>query len=894
MEKKRFSLGIDVGSTTVKTVVLDEGENLLYGNYLRHGSKVKQTSLEELQEIYDKFGDIEVKVALTGSAGLGLSERAGIPFVQEVQSSYTAIKQLYPQADSAIELGGEDAKIIFLTGGLEQRMNGQCAGGTGAFIDQMATLLHLSLSEMNELALRAEKAYPIASRCGVFAKSDIQSLLNAGATKEDIALSIFYAVADQTIAGLAQGREIKGNVLFLGGPLYFLPGLRLAFKNRLGLSEAEAIYPDDASIFVARGAALFAQKAGDVFLLSELIAKIEAADMKGAILTGEPLFEDEKEFDAWKKRHDERFSIPKGDVSTYVGKAYLGIDAGSTTTKLVLLGENDEILYSAYASNAGLPIEKIVDELKAIYETKNPECEIVSSAVTGYGEDMIRSALGVDYGIVETVAHFGAAKHFCPDVDFVIDIGGQDMKSLQVHNEAIDSILQTFAESLGSDMKTFAEQGYYAKNPVELGSRCTVFMNSSVKQAQREGAGVEDISAGLSRSVVKNALYKVIRVHSSDELGEKIVCQGGTFLNNAVLRSFEQEIKKEVIRLPIAGLMGAYGCALYAKEKGGLGGLISPLALSSFSYKSSHTTCHACTAHCALSILRFPNGKTFLSGNKCDKPEGKLGSDDALDIYAYKRKKLEERLPNPEKPKATVGLPRVLLMYEQLPLWDTFFKKLGFATLVSPESTRKLYRLGQKSIPSDTACYPAKIFHGHIEYLLSNNADFIFYPSQSYNVDEQRGDNHFNCPVVAYYGELLKHNEPKLNAKNFFDPFLEVGAEKETVATLFGMLKPYGVSKKDVLLAYRDGVKALEDYREELKKKGDEILRLAREQKKEIIVLAGRPYHVDPEINHGIDKLLDKLGVAVLSEDCLRFDEKIRPAVLNQWTYHARLYDAAN
>ena len=906
MEDTHYSLGIDVGSTTVKAVLLDKDGKLLYGNYLRHASKVKETSLTELKEILEKFGDIEVKVALTGSAGLGLSERAHIPFVQEVQSSYTAIKALYPQADSAIELGGEDAKIIFISGGLEERMNGQCAGGTGAFIDQMATLLHVSLSEMDELATAAEKAYPIASRCGVFAKSDIQSLLNSGATKEDVALSIFYAVADQTIAGLAQGREIKGNVLFLGGPLFFFQGLRLAFKQRLGLTDEEAIYPEDASIFVGRGAAIFAEKAGEAARLSALIERIEKADMAGSIMTGEPLFENETQFLTWKKAHDERFEIPHKDLATYEGKAYLGVDAGSTTTKLVLLGEDDSILYSAYASNAGLPIEKIVAELKKIYELKSPQCEIVASAVTGYGEDLIQSSLGIDYGLVETVAHFKAARHFCPDVDFVIDIGGQDIKCFKVHQGAIDSImlneacssgcgsfLQTFAASLGYEMNAFAEQGYYARNPVELGSRCTVFMNSSVKQAQREGASVPDISAGLSRSVVKNALYKVIRVRSSDELGEKVVCQGGTFLNNAVLRAFEMEIGKEVIRLPIAGLMGAYGAALYAKEKGGEKHLISQADLENFSYKSSHVTCHACTAHCSLSILRFPNGKTFLSGNKCDKPEGKKGGSDELDLYAWKRKRLEQRLPQPESPRAIVGLPRVLLMWEQLPLWDAFFKKLGFATLVSPESTRDLYRRGQKTIPSDTACYPAKIFHGHIDYLLEEKADFIFYPSQSYNIEEHRGDNHFNCPVVAYYGELLKHNEPRLTPKNFLDPFVELPSFDKTAESLFRCLAPWGVKKKAVEEALRLGLSELERYRHETVEEGNRVILEARKQGKEIIVLAGRPYHVDPEIKHGIDKLLDKLGVAVLSEDALTPGDKLRPHVLNQWTYHARLYDAA-
>ena len=902
-----YSLGIDVGSTTVKAVVLDESGKILFADYLRHASKVKETALEELSKIEKSLGaDTSFRVCLTGSAGLGLSERSGLPFVQEVQSAFTAIREIYPEADSAIELGGEDAKIIFITGGVEERMNGQCAGGTGAFIDQMATLLNLSLSEMDELALKAEKAYPIASRCGVFAKSDIQSLLNQGASKEDVALSIFYAVADQTIAGLAQGREIGGNVLFLGGPLYFLKGLRVAFMKRLKLAEANAIFPDDASTFMAKGAAIHAAKVGESLTLGEIIRKIQNADMLGSILSGERLFENEAAFGTFLAEHED-FDVKRRDFPSYVGKAYLGVDAGSTTTKLVLLSEDDEILYSHYASNNGLPIDNIATQLKIIYGMKNPGCEIVASAVTGYGEDLIKSALGVDYGLVETVAHLKAAQFFCPDVEFIIDIGGQDIKCFRIRGGAIDSImlneacssgcgsfLQTFAASLGYDAEGFAKTGYYAKNPVELGSRCTVFMNSSVKQAQREGASVSDISAGLSRSVVKNALYKVIRVHSSDELGSKIVVQGGTFLNNAVLRAFEQEIGKEVIRPSIAGLMGAFGAALHSKELGGNGGLISPEDLESFSYTQTHTTCHACTAHCALSILRFPGGRTFISGNKCDKPEGKKGGDSSLDLYAFKRQYLDEVSKVKNLGKYCVGLPLNLVMYEQLPLWKTFFAKLGFGVEVSPFSTRDIYRHGQKTIPSDTACYPAKIMHGHIDFLLGKDVDFIFYPSQSYNFEEGRGDNHFNCPVVAYYGELLKKNDSRLNDSNFLDPFLELDSFDLAVKSLYASLQRFGVTKKAVAAALKDGLEAEKAYRTAVKKKTREIVAKAREQGKRIIVLAGRPYHVDPEINHGIDKLLDTLGVAVVSEDGFDYEQpRLHTHVLNQWTYHARLYEAA-
>ncbi len=902
-----YTLGIDVGSTTVKAVVLDVDNNCLYANYVRHGSKVKETALQELTEIEQKLGNIQVKVSLTGSAGLGLSERADLPFVQEVESAFLAIKKLFPTADCAIELGGEDAKIIFITGGVEERMNGQCAGGTGAFIDQMATLLNISLPEMDEMALKAEKAYPIASRCGVFAKSDIQAILNQGAKKEDIALSIFYAVADQTIAGLAQGREIKGDVLFLGGPLFFLKGLRRAFMDRLKLSQEHAFFPEDASTFMAKGAALYAKRRDEVMELKDVKNKLLNAETAGQIITGERLFSDEKDFEAFLKRHKD-FDVKTADLKTYSGKAYLGIDEGSTTTKIVLLSEDNRILYSHYEPNNGLPIEKIVAQIKTIYRLGTKDLKIEGSAVTGYGEELIKNSLKVDYGLVETVAHFKAAKFFEPNVDFIIDIGGQDIKCFRIRNGAIDSImlneacssgcgsfLSSFASALGYGVEEFSKLGLYAKNPVELGSRCTVFMNSSVKEAQRDGATIEDISAGLSRSVIKNALYKVIRVRNFTELGERIVCQGGTFLNNAVLRCFEMEIGHEVIRPSIAGLMGAFGAALYAKEKGGKGGLISLEDLNNFTYTTAHTNCQQCTSHCNLTILRFPQGGVYISGNKCEKGEGKPKANHSLDIYHYKRKRLLQRYPDKEATKGKVGLPFTLAMYEQLPLWDAFFKELGFAVELSPISTRSLYRRGQKTIPSDTACYPAKIMHGHIDYLLEQGVDFIFYPSESYNINEKRGDNYYNCPVVAYYGELLKRNDTRLSDDNFLDPFVDLNNDKKTIETLYSALKKHGISKKEVARAFKIGLDEEIRYRSDVKAKGAEIIKTARENNQEMIVLVGRPYHVDREINHGVDKLLDGMGVAVLSEDCFDYNtEREKLHVLNQWTYHARLYDAAN
>lgn len=911
MEKKNcYSLGIDVGSTTVKIVVLDENGKIKYRNYLRHSSKVKETTLIELEQVKKRVGNGPYRITITGSAGLGLSERSSLPFVQEVESAFLAIKRIYPDADAAIELGGEDAKIIFLTNGIEQRMNSSCAGGTGAFIDQMATLLNISLAELDELSLKAERAYPIASRCGVFAKTDIQSILNQGASKADIALSIFYAVADQTIAGLAQGREIKGNILFLGGPLFFFKGLRKAFKDRLSLDDEHVYFPLDADTFMARGAALYAKESdSDMYDIDTIIEHIFKVVSISDIISGKPLFESEEEYNDFIKRHQD-FDVKYTDIKTYEGKAYLGIDEGSTTTKIILLSEDNKILYQNYEYNNGLPIEKIVDQIKRIYELASPKLQIVSSAVTGYGEDLIKAALKIDYGLVETVAHYKAAQFFEPEVDFIIDIGGQDIKCFKIKNHAIDSImlneacssgcgsfLHTFATALNYDVKTYSELGLYAVHPVELGSRCTVFMNSSVKEAQRDGATVSDIAAGLCRSVVKNALYKVIRVHSFEELGKKIVCQGGTFLNNAVLRSFEQEIGREVIRPSIAGLMGAFGAALFAKENEKEEGssIISKEDLLSFSYKTNHAVCHGCSNKCNLTILNFKDKTNFISGNKCDKGAGKKPASDVLDIYAYKRKRLEEYSKEVKTLSYKVGLPLSLVMYEQLPLWKIFFTKLGFSVVVSPESTRDLYRGGQKTIPSDTACYPAKIMHGHADYLLNQNVDFIFYPSESYNIDEKRGTNHFNCPVVAYYGELIKKNDTRLNDANFLDPFVNLNAPKMAIDVLYEALKGYGVNKKQVKEAYNLGVKELNNYKREIVNKGKEIIAEARKQKKEIIVLAGRPYHVDKEINHGIDKLLDSLNVAVVSEDSLPYDFKpLHTGILNQWTYHARLFDAAH
>ena len=902
-----YAIGIDIGSTTVKTVVLDEEHHVLSSSYERHFSKVRETVCGKLGELAQQYPAEAMRVSITGSAGLGLAQAAKLPFVQEVHAAFLAVKERCPEADAVIELGGEDAKIIFLTGGVEQRMNGSCAGGTGAFIDQMATLLDVSVDQLDQMALRAEKVYPIASRCGVFAKSDIQPLLNQGARREDIAASIFQAVVDQTVSGLAQGRRIQGNVLFLGGPLSFLQGLRNAFTKTLQLDEEHAHFPEDGRTFVAYGSALSACALPDAYTLTQLQEMLAQAQTQTALVADKPLFSYPEEYQRFQERHAAH-DVTRGDYRTYTGKAYLGIDAGSTTTKIVLLSENHELLYDFYASNKGQPLDCIKRELSALYEGLSPDCTICGSAVTGYGEDLIRAGLGVDFGIVETVAHFKAASFFCPEVDFIIDIGGQDIKCFQIKNHSIDSIMlneacssgcgsfiQAFAVALGYDIADFSKLGLFAEHPVDLGSRCTVFMNSSVKQAQKDGATIEDISAGLSGSIVKNAIYKVIRARNPEELGQHIVVQGGTFLNDAVLRCFEREIGHDVIRPAISGLMGAFGAALYAQERSsGTTTLRSAEDLKNFSYTAKAATCKGCTAHCALSIIRFSDGGRFISGNRCEKGAGKKESEQLPNLFEWKYRhilSLEEH--QPEKPKATVGLPLALHYYDQMPLWHTFFTELGFAVKFSEESTRNTYYKGQSTIPSDTVCYPAKLTHGHIESLLEQGVDFIFYPCMSYNIDEGDSDNHYNCPVVAYYPELLMANCEKLTDSNFLHPFLDLNRRSHVVKALHAIFAKYA-SKKEVEQALEHGFAALEQYRKDIVAEGGEIVRQAREAGKQIIVLAGRPYHIDPEINHGIHKLIASLELAVITEDSVaHLAQTPELQALNQWTYHSRMYRAA-
>ena len=916
MENKvNYTLGIDIGSTTVKTVLCDNGK-IVYNKYRRHYSKVRETALEMLGELCEMVGNKPFHVALSGSAGLGLAESASIPFVQEVFATGETVKMLAPDTSVVIELGGEDAKIIFFEGGTDERMNGSCAGGTGAFIDQMATLLDMTADEMDKESLKYKRIYPIASRCGVFAKTDVQPLLNQGATKADVAASIYQAVVNQTVAGLAQGRKIKGKVLFLGGPLYYCHGLRDRFKETLKLSDDEAIFPDYALFAVALGASIYAEKTGEVHYFDELSEKIRSSIGTTGVNRLPALFANQEEYEAFSARHASA-TVKNADINTYSGKAYLGIDCGSTTTKMVLLSENKEILFSYYDSNKGNPASIVREQLLNIYKLSGDRIKIAGSAVTGYGEELIKNAFSVDIGVVETIAHYTAAKYFMPDVDFILDIGGQDIKCFRIRNGAIDGIMlneacssgcgsfiETFARSMGYDIDEFAKKGLWSKAPVNLGSRCTVFMNSSVKQSQRDGATVEDISAGLSVSVVKNAIYKVIRAGSPDELGKNIVVQGGTFYNDAVLRAFERELGKNVIRPSIAGLMGAYGAALYSMKLDE-SEILTVEALENFEHTSKTTICHGCQNNCHLTINTFSGGKKFISGNRCERGLG-LGTETEKvpNLHHFKRSyltKIESRAicKYPEATRGIVGLPLSLGMYELLPLWYGIFRSLGFDVKISPMSTKALYEKGQFSIPSDTACYPAKLMHGHIEALIEAGVDAIFYPCITYNIDEGDTDNHYNCPVVAYYSELLNGNMDSLKDVKFIYPYLNINNKKELAKELLVITDVYfanrAITKKEIVKAIENGFCEYDAYMSAVKREGERAIAWGRERGKRIMILAGRPYHIDSEVGHGIDKLATSLGFVVVSEDSVfHLAEPINVNVLNQWTYHARLYRSAN
>ncbi len=902
------TLGIDIGSTTAK-LVLRNDHQVLYQKYERHFSQVRQKTLEMLHEAACLQDDEPILLAISGSAGLGLAQSADLAFVQEVFATGEAVKYLAPDTSTVIELGGEDAKIIFFDGGTDERMNGSCAGGTGAFIDQMATLLNVTVDEMDRLSLAHQRIYPIASRCGVFAKTDIQPLLNQGARKEDISASIFQAVVNQTIAGLARGRKIEGKVLFLGGPLYYCKGLQQRFQETLKLSDENAIFPEDGRFAVALGASLYAEKNSRPITKRELCERISNSLSCAPIVSRlAPLFETEQDYEAFSARHA-KATVPAVDIASYTGGAWLGIDCGSTTTKLVLLSEDNEILYSYYASNKGNPVLVVKEQLETIYELCRGHIHICGSAVTGYGEELIRNAFGVDLGIVETIAHYTAAKYFRPDVDFILDIGGQDIKCFRIRNNAIDSIMlneacssgcgsfvETFAKSMGYDIAAFAKRGLFAKAPVDLGSRCTVFMNSSVKQSQKDGATVEDISAGLSVSVVRNAIYKVIRAGSADELGEHVVVQGGTFYNDAVLRAFERELGKEVIRPSIAGLMGAYGAALYAR-KCSTSKLLTEEQLKDFVHSARAATCKGCTNHCRLTINSFGGNKKYISGNQCERGLGYDTSkaETVPNLHAFKRSYLKNLVPC-DGTRATVGIPMALGMYELYPLWHGIFQALGFRVVASAQSTRKTYEKGQFSIPSDTACYPAKLMHGHIEELIEEGCDMVFYPSLSYNINEKDGDNHYNCPVVAYYSELLAGNVEELKKTTFLYPYLNINNDRALAKGLLEALAPQypDLTLKDMKEAVRAGRKSYATFMEAVRKEGEYAVAYAKKHQKRLMILAGRPYHIDPEIGHGIDKLATSLGFVVVSEDSIAHLTEHQPvSVLNQWTYHARLYRAA-
>ena len=918
-----YNLGIDVGSTTVKAVVLSEDDNILYKEYRRHFSDVKKAVSDQLKDIFKKLGNINVRTVITGSGGIGLSKKVGIKFEQEVISSTESINHFHPETDAVIELGGEDAKVTFLSGGIDQRMNGICAGGTGAFIDQMASLLKTDAAGLNELAKNFKVIYPIASRCGVFAKTDIQPLINDGASKADIAMSIFNAVVVQTVSVLSCGRKIEGKVAFLGGPLYFLSELRKQFATVLKLESEDIIFPENAQLYVAMGAALLASNENS-HNLQELIDRVVSIETLEDGNNEEiiPLFKDEKEYEEFSQRHA-KAKVKTKDISTYSGNCFLGIDAGSTTTKAALINDEGELLYTHYGSNEGSPLKMSIKILKDIYSILPDNCKIARATVTGYGEELIKKALRMDEGEIETIAHYKAAKFFNPDVDFILDIGGQDMKCLKIKNGVIDQIilneacssgcgsfLESFAKSLHMDVIDFSKEGVYAKNPVDLGSRCTVFMNSRVKQAQKEGATVSDISSGLAYSVVKNALFKVIKLRDVEELGENVVVQGGTFYNDLVLRSFEILTEREVTRPNIAGLMGAFGCALISKENynENKSSILNEEELSDISVESSVTRCKGCSNKCLLTINKFSETEIFVSGNRCEVGEAiythsKVKRDkDVINLYKYKYDRLfsYKSLDEKDAKRGKIGVPRVLNMYENYPFWHTFLTKLGFSVVLSGKSSKKIFEKGISSIASDTVCYPAKLVHGHIEDLIEKGIKTIFYPSVTHEFREDpNSDNHFNCPVVTSYPEVIKSNMDDIEDKDikYINFFITLNDKEKLKKRIFTAMKYHypDISKKEINEAVDAATEEYNSFKAEIRRKGEEAVELLEKENKRGIVLSGRPYHIDPEINHGIPELINSLGMAVLTEDsiCHLANMKRPLRVVDQWVYHSRLYKAA-
>ncbi|MCC3866954.1 2-hydroxyacyl-CoA dehydratase [Terrisporobacter mayombei] len=923
---KTYNMGIDVGSTTVKTVILYD-DIPIYKEYRRHFSDVKKAVKEILQNVYDKLGDICVSVVVTGSGGIDISNYLNLKFVQEVISSTKAIETFHPETDVVIELGGEDAKITYLSGGIDQRMNGICAGGTGAFIDQMSTLLKTDAKGLNEMAKDYNVIYPIASRCGVFAKTDIQPLINDGAKKSDIAMSIFNAVVVQTVSVLSCGRKIEGKVAFLGGPLYFLSQLRKAFQNVLKVKDEDIIFPEDAQLYIAMGASLLS-KDEDFLVLHDLLDRLDEIDHidisgnKGL----EPLFKDFNEYEEFTHKHDKN-SVEKVNINKVKGNVYLGIDAGSTTTKATLIDEDGNLVYSYYSSNEGSPLETSIRVLKDIYKILPKDMKILSSCVTGYGEALLKKALKVDYGEIETIAHYKAAKYFNEDVDFILDIGGQDMKCLEIKNGVIDSIilneacssgcgsfLETFAKSLSMSIEDFARVGINSKNPVDLGSRCTVFMNSKVKQAQKEGATVADISAGLSYSVIKNALFKVIKIRDFSRLGNNIVVQGGTFYNDLVLRAFEKLTGREVVRPNIAGLMGAFGCALIAKshyEEGYESQLLDYDGLNNVKLDTTVKRCNGCSNKCLLTINKFSEGGVFISGNRCENgaflngdKSVKKYKENPINLFKFKYDRLFKHyksLSKEEAKRGEIGIPRVLNMYEDYPFWYTFFTSLGFRVLLSERSSKKLYEKGIDSIASETVCYPGKMVHGHIQSLIDRGIKTIFYPAVTHEYKEDKSaDNNYNCPVVISYSEVIKNNLEDLRRKNikYINPFLSLNNKERLKHRLYEVIKDNfsDIAKSEIFNAVDEATKEENNFKNEVRKAGENALKYINENNLKGIVLAGRPYHLDPEINHGIPELINSLDMAVLTEDSIchlaNLDRPLR--VVDQWVYHSRLYKSAS
>ena len=927
-----YKLGIDIGSTTVKVALLDEDNKLVASDYRRHFANIQETLFDLVEDLTKHIPGKEVAPVITGSGGLALAGVLGVPFVQEVIAVSTSLSKLPKQPDVAIELGGEDAKIIYFGQTIEQRMNGICAGGTGSFIDQMATLLKTDASGLNDYAKNYKAIYPIAARCGVFAKSDIQPLINEGATKEDLAASIFQAVVNQTISGLACGKPIRGKVAFLGGPLHFLPELKNAFIRTLKLTDETIISPENSHLFAATGAGMnsvllpggIPKPEKDIYRLTidELANRLNRhIDIQFEVNRLQPLFKDTDDYNTFRNRHAQH-SVTKGELSTYRGNAYLGIDAGSTTTKAALVGENGELLYSFYSSNNGSPLKTAIRAIKEIYAKKPANVHIVRSCSTGYGEALIKAALKLDEGEVETVAHYTAAAFFDPKVDCILDIGGQDMKCIRIKDHAVNSVqlneacssgcgsfIETFAKSLNLEVAEFARIALYAENPIDLGSRCTVFMNSKVKQAQKEGATVADISAGLAYSVIKNALYKVIKVSNPKDLGERIVVQGGTFYNDAVLRAFETILGADAVRPDIAGIMGAFGAALIARRnyEGAATTMLGIDEINALTYETSMTRCKGCTNSCLLTINKFSNGTRFVSGNRCEKGiGGEKNKDNIPNLFDYKLHRVFDYKPlKPEKAKrGVVGIPRVLNMYENYPFWFTFFTRLGYSVMISPLSTRKIYELGIESIPSESECYPAKIAHGHIMWLINAGCKFIFYPCVPYErIEQEHAGNHYNCPIVTSYGENIKNNVEELRTGDIIydDPFMSFESEKilsDRLVQIFTDKKtPYynNFTADEIKAAAHAGWEELGNARTDMMRKGEETLEYLKETGRKGIVLAGRPYHIDPEINHGIPEMINSYGVAVLTEDSVSHLGTIdRPMiVIDQWMYHSRLYASA-